>query len=117
MMAEYTTALTIRRGNTFERTITVTQDGAAYNMTGYTLRFVAKEEVTDPDAEAVIDETVAFSAPATGIGTLTLTGDDTNVTPADYIYEFKLYDAAGDLIQTLGYGKLTIADVALLSVT
>lgn len=117
MMSEFTDDITMRRGNTYERQVSVSQAGAAFDMTLYSLRFCAKEEATDPDDDLVIDEAVTFATPATGVGVLALDHDNTDVKPADYVYEFKLYNAGGSLIQTLGFGTLKIEDVALLSTT
>lgn len=109
--------LTIYRGNTDTRTVTVTSSGSAFDLTGYTIKFIVKPSVSVGDAAASINVAVVVSAPATGIGTLSLTHANTDITPGCYVCEFKLYDSGGTYIKTLDIGRLTIKDVVLFEVS
>jgi len=107
----------IYRGNTDTRTVTVVSNGAAFDMTGYSMKFVVKKSFSNPDADALINKDVVFSAPATGIGVLSLIQTDTSIDPGNYVCELKLYDAAKTLIRTLGDpGLFLIKDVVLQEV-
>jgi len=109
--------IVIYRGNTDTRTITITSGGVAFDMTGYTLKFVVKKNLSDLDANALINKAVVFSVPATGIGVLSLTHTDMSIAPGKNTYELKLYDAARTLIRTLGDpGLFLIKDVVLQEV-
>lgn len=101
-------ALTIEKGDTHSRTVTVTSGGAAFDMTNYILKFIAKRHRNE--AEEVISKEITFSSPATGVGVLALTHEDLDVAAREYVCKFKLYNADESFIQTLDSGTLTITD-------
>jgi hypothetical protein len=109
--------LSVYRGNTDTRTVTVTSGGSAFDLTNYVIKFTAKQSLADTDAAAKISKTVTVSSPATGIGTLALSTTDTNLPPGAYPCEIKLYKADDSYIKTLDVGLLTILDVVLLDPT
>lgn len=110
-------SISIHRGNTHSRTITVAgSGGAAFDMTDYLLCLVAKSNLSDDDADAKINKEVAFSSPATGIGVLALDHDDTDLPVGNYPCEFKLYKADGSFIRTLDMGTVSISEVVLLEI-
>lgn len=109
-------ALEYYRGNNKpDYTVTVTSGGVAFDLTGYKLKFTAKEEWTDPDTATKINKEITVSAPATGVGVLSLTHAETDISPAEYVCEIKLYKADGSFVQTLDTGTFTLKDVALLT--
>jgi len=110
--------LAVYRGNTDTRTVTVTASGAPYDLTGKSLRFVAKAAYSVVDAQAAINKSIVISVPASGIGTLSLSAAETALAPGTYYCEIKLYDAGGaTFIRTLAVGQIVIRDVVLQSVT
>jgi hypothetical protein len=106
----------IYRGNVKPRMVSVTQNGAAFPMTGYLLRFIVKADYGKADEEVIINKLVSFSTPATGIGILSLTHADTNQSPGNYICELKLYTEDGAYIDTLDVGIFVIKKVALIEI-
>lgn len=109
-------SISIYRGNTETRTITVTSSGVAFDMTGYKMKFIVKASFNDADSAAIYNKEVVFSAPATGIGVLTFVHDDTDINPGSYHAEIKLYKADGTFIKTLEIGDFIISPVVLKEV-
>lgn len=105
--------LSLYRGNTDVRTVTVTSGGVAFDLTGYAIKFTVKHSVTDADAAALLNQAVTVSSPATGIGILELSATNTNLAPGIYTCEFKLYKADDSYVKTLDIGTLTILPVVL----
>lgn len=94
-------ALTIKRGDDYSRTLTVTDDaGDALDITGCALAFHLRAPGASADA---IDPapTLALTTPASGIATLTLTDTQTATLTAGrtYRYEVEMTDGTG-LIST-----------------
>lgn len=102
-------ALTIKQGDDFSRTLTITEDGAAVDITGCTLTFHLRAPGATTDA---IDPapTLALTTPASGLATLTLTDAQTATLTAltSYTYEIELTDGTG-LISTPVEGLAFVA--------
>lgn len=92
--------LTIRQGDDVSRQITITEDGAAVNLTGCTLTFHLRAPGAVVDAITPAP-TLALTTPLSGIATLTLTDTQTAALTgaAVYAYEIELVDGTG-LIST-----------------
>lgn len=77
------TDFTMPRGDTFFIDHTVTSAGSPYDLTGKSLRFVAKRAVGDPDSAAVFVKTspsggVAITNPTQGLARTTIAPADTS---------------------------------------
>lgn len=102
--------LTVRRGRAKSITFTVTDSaGAAFDLSGYTGRFMVKRDPADPDSEAAISATAVIATPATGIAVVTLTPTLTDIDVQKYSYEFLIDDGAND-VQTLIYDEFKLLD-------
>lgn len=104
------TDLTAPRRDTFPIVVTVTSDGAAVDITGYTFFFTAKKCDTDTDAQAVITKDVtSHTNPTGGVTTITLSSADTNVDAMDYVYDIQMKDTSGNITTLVTpAGKFTI---------
>ena len=98
----------IRKGDTKSYEITVKRDGSVEDITGWTFYFTAKAKMEDADSAAEIDIKVTdHDDPTAGESTLTLSSDDTNITPGTYHYALD-YKTDDDEVGSLAVGKLTV---------
>lgn len=98
----------IFRGDTWERVLTLTRNSVAIDLTGATIHFTAKEDITDEDTDAAISKAVtSHTNPTGGITSIKLEPEDTNVEPGMYSYDIQLQDASGN-ISTIAFGKFKI---------
>ncbi len=105
--------LEVVRKNTRTLTVTVTDNtGAIVDLTNYTMLCSVKRNAQDTDANAIIGPiTGTIAAPATGIGIISLTADQTDVPAEDYIYDIQIATAANTDRQTIaGPSKFTIIE-------
>ena len=99
------------RGDT--RTITATftdSDGVVLDLTGGTVFFTvnASAEPTDDSAAVVSKDVTSFSAPTTGVATITLdAADTTSVTPGTYWYDVQ-FVSAGGVVTSLAKQKFVL---------
>lgn len=101
--------LEIYRGDSKTYTLTFTDgDGAAIDITGWTIFFTAKRLESDADADAVITKDVtSHTSPTEGLSAITLSATDTNVNPKKYYYDIQVKKDDGSII-TLTKDKLEI---------
>lgn len=105
-----TNKLTIIKGDTASIKCTFTLDGVAINLNGATVFFTVKENLSDPDASAIISKTVTVhDDPTNGITYVDLTSSDTNKTPNEYYWDLKLKQGDGTITSTQ-YGELVLLD-------
>jgi len=84
-------------GNATSRTVTITTNGAPYNLTGKTVRFTIKRSIdlnntNDEDALILKDITV-HSNPSNGETMLTLTGNDMKfINEGVYYADFRILE-------------------------
>ena len=99
------------RGDT--RTITATftdSDGDVIDLTGGTVFFTvnASEEPTDDTSAVVQKDVTSFSAPTTGVATITLDASDTDsVDPGTYWYDVQ-FVSTGGVVTSLDKGKFVL---------
>jgi hypothetical protein len=108
--------ITVYRGNTDTRTVTITSGGVAFDLTNYVLKFVVKADYGKADTDAILSVVITVSAPLTGVGVLALTHANTDISPGTYVCEIKLYKADGTYIRTLDVGSLIVKNVVLLEI-
>lgn len=106
------------RGDSRTLTINVFQsDGVTpFNLTGCEVFFTVNANsnpTADTDASAVIAlKTSTFSAPTTGIATLTITNAITqDISPGAYYYDVQLKDTQGNITSLQQNQFLVIADI------
>ena len=101
--------LEIYKGDSKAPTVTVTNaDGTAFDLTGYTVKFTAKKNRADADADAAIGPLACTigANPALGIITIPLTIALTNIAVGKYHYDVRI--VSGTNKTTLGEGILNI---------
>jgi len=105
-MAIATDFLEIYRGDTYTMDITVTDYlGVAFNLTGYTATFTAKSG----DTEIISVETTCDTDPTTGIETIILSSEDTDVSVKVYDYDIEIRNTdTPPIVHTVARGKLSI---------
>jgi hypothetical protein len=89
--------------------VRVNRNNVPIDISGWYLTFTAKVDFNDLDTVAVINKTILFptnSESANGIGYLSLTSSDTNLSVGEFFYDAKFLDT--DLRVTFLRGKLII---------
>ena len=94
--------ITITKGNTPSIVVTVTDDaGTVIDLTAYTMTIAVKKHKEDSDSDAIIGPTTAtISAPATGVGSFSLSAAATTVPAGQYWYDIKINNSTTD-VQTV----------------
>lgn len=90
-------------------TLTVTNsDNTAYNLTGHSVYFMVKNDVSDLDADAVIDASVtSISNPTLGIVTIPINYTKSNVSTGNYFYEVVMKTPSQRITLSRGQCKIT----------
>ena len=99
------------RGDT--RTITATfvdSSGSPLDLTGGEVFFTvnASSEPSDDTSAVITKDVTSFSAPTTGVATITLASTDTNsITPGNYWYDVQ-FVSSGGVVTSLAKQKFII---------
>ena len=107
--------LEIIRGDTTTLTFTLTDSaGAALDITGGTIFFTAKSNITEADVDAEIsyDATVAGDGSG-GIATVSLTASDTDIAIGGYSYDLQVKTSTGDILSVQAAPLKVVQDVTL----
>ena len=118
---------TVAKGDTMEETATLTAAGAAYNLTGCTLWWTLKRDVSADDTDALIklywvsggaSDGITVATPANGQALVTLTPAQTDALgAATYQWDLQLKDGANRVF-TVDSGQLVVKpDVTRRSTT
>src|SRR5438034_3432 len=107
--------LTITRGDTLVFTAAILQSGAAFNLTGCTVRMTAKWGFADADGAAVFARTspstgIYLGTPAAGIATVTLVPANTASLPAAIVilkWDLQVTDGSAH-VYTVASGDLVV---------
>lgn len=93
----YDMKITLKRGNDRNLKATVTKDGAAVNVTGWSVRFTVKSKPTDADADAIINKLItSIPSPEAGIINIPINAADTESKAIGlYVFDLLVLDAAG----------------------
>lgn len=89
--------IALKRGNDRNLKVTVTDAaGAAVNITGWSVRFTVKKNVTDTDAQAIINKLVTVHEnPTGGITNIVINGADTDTAAVgNYAFDLRVRDGA-----------------------
>lgn len=97
------TDLKLYRRNDKTYTVTFTDsNGAAIDITGYTVWFTVKSDVDDTDANAKIQKVVtSHSDPTNGQTQIDLTNADTDIAEGRYVYDIQLLDTSSDVLTVI----------------
>ena len=83
-------------------------NGAAINITDWTIFFTLKEHEADADDDAKIKKDVtSHTSPTDGLSQLSITDSDTNLDPKKYYYDFQIKKDDG-IIRTLVKGDFRV---------
>jgi hypothetical protein len=101
--------ITVKRNNDLAYDITVKEDGAAVDITDWTIYFTVKASKNDPDGDAIIQKTItSHTTPLSGLSALSILAADTaDKEPGDYYYDFLFVDDS-DMRQSSETGTFTI---------
>lgn len=112
--------LSMTRGDTLQFTLTVTQSGAAYNLTGCSIRMTAKYDPTDLDASKVFVRTVGsgitVASPTTGIAAVALTAANTSSLPAapvNLYYDIQVTDGSSNIFTVVSGTLQVLPDISI----
>lgn len=105
----------MHRGDSAAFDLTITKNAVAVNLTGSTLRFTAKRDKADPDADAIISKVssdasqIEITNAAGGLATVHLVPADTEdlTEQTTLLYDVQVKDATNKVF-TLVEGKLKI---------
>lgn len=96
----------VKRNDTIKWTLTIKQDGAVVDITGWAFFFTVKTSVDDADAAALIKvDWSSHSDPTNGVTILTVPKESTNQT-GQKVYDLQYKNGAGE-IHTILWGNLT----------
>jgi hypothetical protein len=113
-MASIKPDITLIRGDTSSIDFEFTSSGSAIDLTGATVFFTAKPDLTNDttDSTAVISvEVTSHTDPENGQTIIPLTDDDTDVTPGIYLYDIQLKRADGTITSIPARKLEVVADV------
>ena len=93
--------ITVYKRDKVEIPVTVTDnDGLAFDLTGYEMFMTVKKNKID--TVALINRAEAdISTPASGIGTFTLSTDDTNFASGRYFYDIEISNSVTGDVKTV----------------
>ena len=101
----------ITKGDTFPFIVTVKDaDGVIFDLTGYTMNFMAKSDLSLNDEDAEIAKTATISTPASGQGEIKLLPADTTIDVKRYWYDVQLSNAGGDIYTVINKQPLLITE-------
>lgn len=111
----------MRRGDTYVFTLNVIQSGAAYNLTGSTVRMTAKRDYNDADGSATFTRSspstgIVLTSPTLGIATVTISPASTSSLPAAEVilyYDIQVTDSSGNVFTVVDGLLKVLPDVSI----
>ena len=106
--------LKIVKGTTKAYEVEISKDNVIEDITGWTVTFIAKEKMNDPDSSAVINIEASLSDATSGKALIRLEITYTDLPPGHYFYAIKFTDDeslpnSGIIVR----GRLTIENSVL----
>jgi len=104
-------AISITKGDMYKFTVTVKDSaGDIFDLTGYTMVFTAKDDLTKLDVDAAIQSTATIPTPVNGVGEFTLEPTDTNIDAKEYHYDIQISDGSNNVYTVVKDSSLIITD-------
>ena len=101
--------LYIPKGTTKSYEVQLYKNGALADITDWTITFIMKEKMNDPDSSAIINEEASLSDATSGKALIRLEVEDTDIAPKSYYYSIKFEDDLSPAnVGIIIYGRLTI---------
>lgn len=101
--------ITLKRGNDRNLNVTVTKDGSAVNITGWSIRFTVKKNATDTDAQAIINKLITSHTDATnGVTQIPINASDTETRDVGNYYFDVMVKDASDKVHSSNTGTFAI---------
>lgn len=88
----------INQGATWTRQVTWDIDGTPVNITGYAARMYLKRAFSDVTAAfelTTANSRIVLTTPLSGVFTMTITDEDTDLLSGEYLYDLELESGAG----------------------
>lgn len=98
------------RGDTPTLNFTLTQGGSAFDLTGATVRFMAKKRLDHTDAEAIIDSACTIDDATGGLCSVKLTTTDT-ANSVILTAEVEITTSGGDILTAEQFTLEIVEDV------
>ena len=95
--------ITVIRGDDISLSVTFKDENdTPIDITGYTIFFTVKKNLDgDDDSGALIAKTVTdHTSPTTGVTTISLSSNDTDLPEDNYYYDFQTKDSSGNISST-----------------
>ena len=98
------------RGDDWSIKLTITENSAVVNITGYTYKFTLKSDIDSADPGQLQITTVATSPDSnTGIVYINAPHTSTNITPQTYNYDIQQVDTSSPtVVKTILLGKVKV---------
>lgn len=104
--------LTEVQGDTFGRTINVSDDSGSVDISGWTFYVTVKDSYDDDDTNAALsDDITSHDAPSNGVSSFAFPPADTEDLSGSYYYDIKYDDGSGD-IETFLRGTINFVESA-----
>jgi hypothetical protein len=105
--------LIIQKGMTKAYEVQITKNNTNVDITGWTIIFIVKNKLTDPDNDAIINkEITVHSEPTQGKSLIRLESTDTDITPKSYYYAVKFQDTESPVNKgVIIRGRLTVEKI------
>jgi len=84
--------LKISKGTTKAYEVEISKDNVIEDITGWTIVFIAKEQMSDPDSSTVINVEASYADATSGKALIRLEATDTDLPPGSYFYAIKFSD-------------------------
>jgi len=92
------TELSVGRKTTNTYKMTFTTNGSVQDITGWTIFFTIKKNVSQLDSAALISKTITtHSDPTQGISLLVLSSSDTDISSGNYVYDIRFKDTSNNI--------------------
>jgi hypothetical protein len=107
------TSLEVKRGNTADYLLTVSDDNGVKNINGYSFYFTVKKNTNElsQDDDSTLLSKYVLATSEVGLLTISLTSSDTLLNPASYMYDIKIKNPAGTWVKSSSPDKFIVNGV------